>query len=86
MLYYIIFIYTTECNNNNNMLKRLIPGEPKCEGGIGQESCSIRAHLQKHVLFRKHNHTSIRLSSSLCCRTDAFWFYPGVVAPVSYNL
>ena len=66
------------------MFKRLIPGEPKCEGGIGQERRSIRAHL-KHVLFRKHNQTRVRLSS-LRFRTDDFWFHPGVAWSVNYNL
>jgi len=56
------------------MFKRLIPGEPKCEGGIGQESRSIRAHL-KHVLFRKHNQTRVRLSS-LRFRNECFSVSP----------
>jgi len=49
--YNITFTYVAQHNKAYVMFKRLIPGEPRCEGGIGQESRSIRAHLKRTYCF-----------------------------------
>lgn len=54
-------LYVAQYNKAD--VKRLIPGEPKSEGVIYKESCSIRTHLKHILLFQKHNQTHVHLST-----------------------
>lgn len=56
-----IILYVAQYNKAD--VKRLIPGEPKCEGVIYKESCSIRTHLKHIFLFQKPNQTHVHLSA-----------------------